>query len=131
MRSSVASARSATYGLLLRLLLQSFGRGDVNASSRQEKLISAAIDLMHVVGGAAHGLAQLPASLAAPGVNAGMSFTMLRGVEPFLAGEVEEQLIHEQMQALAERARALQPVSEAWIDRLDRLAETFLLRRRQ
>ena len=116
----------ATYGLLLRLLVQSFGRRGLDASTHQGKLISAALDLMHVVGGAAEGLARLPASLAAPGVNAGMSFTMLRGVEPFLAGAVEEQLIREQMQALAEGAHAL-PVSGAFAAKLDRLAKTFSL----
>ncbi len=115
----------ATYGLLLRLLVQSFGRKGLDAASQKKKLLSAAIDLMHVVGSTSDGLTRLPASLAAPGVNAGMSFTMLRGVEPFLAGPIEEQLIREQMQALAERARTLQPVSETVIAKLDKLAVVF------
>jgi ferritin-like protein len=116
----------ATYGLLLRLLVQSFGRSGPAASSDQKQLISAAIDLMHVLGSASDTLARLPASPRAPGINAGMSFTMLRGVEPMLAGSAEEQLVREQMRSLADGARAL-PISSAVTARLDKLADKFSL----
>ena len=120
----------AAYGLLLRLLVQSFGRGGSDPSAEQKALTSAAIALMHVVARASDGLARLPASPSAPGVNAGMSFTMLRGVEPLLDGRVEGQLIREQLQGLAEGARALRCVPEAAVASLDRLAEAFSLRSR-
>ena len=120
----------AAYGLLLRLLVQSFGRGGSDPSTEQKTLASAAIELMHVVARASDGLARLPASPSAPGVNAGMSFTMLRGVEPLLDGRVEEQLIREQLQGLAEGARALRCVPEAAVASLDRLAKAFSLRSR-
>ena len=120
----------AAYGLLLRLLVQSFGRGGPDPSAEQKTLVSAAIELMHVVARASDGLARLPASPSAPGVNAGMSFTMLRGVEPLLDGRVEGQLIREQLQGLAEGARALRCVPEAAVASLDRLAEAFSLRSR-
>jgi ferritin-like protein len=120
----------AAYGLLLRLLVQSFGRGGPDPSAEQRTLASAAIALMHVVARASDGLARLPASPSAPGVNAGMSFTMLRGVEPLLDGRVEEQLIREQLRGLAEGARALRCVPEAAVASLDSLAEAFSLRSR-
>ena len=120
----------AAYGLLLRLLVQSFGRGGPDSSAEQKTLASAAIELMHVVARASDGLARLPASPSAPGVNAGMSFTMLRGVEPLLDGRVEGQLIREELQGLAEGARALRCVPEAVVASLDRLAEAFSLRSR-
>jgi hypothetical protein len=97
----------SVYGLLLRLLVQSFGRTGSEPAREQKTLISAAITLMHTLAGASDQLTRLPASSSKPGVNAGMSFTMLRGVEPLLDGRVEEQLIREQMRDLAEGARRL------------------------
>ncbi len=126
--ASLLDFACAAYGLLLRLLVQSFGRGGSDPSAEQRTLTSAAIELMHVVARASDGLARLPASPSAPGVNAGMSFTMLRGVEPLLDGRVEGQLIREQLQGLAEGARALRCVPEAAVASLDRLAEAFSLR---
>ncbi len=90
----------AVYGLLLRCLVQSFGRSGPTATDEQRTLVSAAIGLMHVLGDASTNLARLPASPAYEGINAGMSFTMLRGVEPLLLGSVERRL-------LSERARDL------------------------
>jgi hypothetical protein len=92
----------ATYGLLLRCLVQCFGRPAADGKAGQKALVSAAIDLMHVLGEAATALARLPASAAAGGINAGMTFTMLRGVETLLAGKVEQHVLRERVQALAD-----------------------------
>lgn len=91
----------ATYGLLLRCLVQSFGREGPNREAAQKALVSAAIDLMHVLGDASTRLARLPASPDLEGVHAGMSFTMLRGVEPLLLGRVERRLLDERAAALS------------------------------
>lgn len=96
----------ATYGLLLRVLVQSFSREGAAAAERQAALVSAAIDLMHVLGTAARQLARLPASTTMAGVNAGMSFTMLRGVEPLLPVS-EARVLREQLVALARAARGI------------------------
>jgi len=101
----------ATYGLLLRLLVQSFGREGPEAAKQQSALIGGAIDLMHVLGSAARALARMPASPSAPGVHAGLSFTMLRGVEPLLEGS-EARFLSEQLGALAHAARHIEPVTE-------------------
>jgi hypothetical protein len=93
----------ATYGLLLRCLVQCFGR-PAGETTAQEALMSAAIELMHVLGDAATALARLPASRDGSGVNAGMSFTMLRGVEPLLPGTVEKRLLNERVLALLSAA---------------------------
>jgi hypothetical protein len=90
----------AVYGLLLRCLVQSFGREGPNRQAEQKALVSGAIDLMHVLGDASTRLTRLPASPALDGVNAGMSFTMLRGVEPLLPGTVERRLLGERAAAL-------------------------------
>jgi hypothetical protein len=90
----------ATYDLLLRCLVQCFGRTGGEVEGEQTTLMSSAIELMHALGAAATALARLPASDAAPGVHAGMTFTMLRGVEPLLPGAVEQRLLQERIDAL-------------------------------
>jgi hypothetical protein len=94
----------ATYGLLLRCIVQCFGRSGADGRAQQTSLMSAAIELMHVLGEASTKLARLPASRAHQGVNAGMTFTMLRGVEPLFPGKVERQLLRERAEKLAQSA---------------------------
>jgi hypothetical protein len=114
----------AAYGLLLRALVQCFGREPADAVARQKRLFGAAIELMHVVGAASEALARLPASAGAPGVNAGMSFTMLRGVEPLLR-HAEELLLAEQLGELARHARTVSALPQEAADRLVKLAARF------
>lgn len=85
----------ACYGLLLRCLVQCFGRAGDNRKAQQETLMSASLALMHVLADASTRLARLPATTIDPGVNAGMSFTMLRSVEPLLPEEPERRLLTE------------------------------------
>ena len=91
----------ASYGLLLRCLVQCFGRSGANREEEQKALMSAAIDLMHVVGEASSLLARLPATRSDPHPHAGMTFTMLRGVEPLLATGAERRLLVERVADLA------------------------------
>lgn len=89
----------ATYGLLLRCLAQCFGR-PTDDQDAKVALTSAAIELMHVLGETSTSLARMPVSNGKSGVNAGMTFTMLRGVEP-LPVRVERQVLTERARALA------------------------------
>jgi len=99
----------ATYGLLLRLLVQSFGR---EGAGQQAALVNGAIELMHVLGAAGRALARMPASLSAPGIHAGLSFTMLRGIEPLLQPS-EGPVLAEQIMALLRAARRIASLPEA------------------
>lgn len=90
----------ATYGMLLRCLVQCFSRSTGEGAGAQKLLMSAAIDLMHVLGESGTALARLPAFRDREDVNAGMTFTMLRGVEPLLPGAVEKRLLSERALAL-------------------------------
>ena len=115
----------ATYGLLLRCLVQCFGRSGDDAEKAQTVLMTAAIELMHVLGEASTALARLPASSKPDGNNAGMTFTMLRGVEP-LPSRVEGRVLQERIAALAGTRcdlsdRARHAIARA-IDHLARLA---------
>jgi len=87
----------ATYGLLLRCLIQCFGRPGAGVLLQQKYLVSAAIDLMHVLGDVSTALARLPATENGGASKAGMTFTMLRGVEPLLFGDVERRLLSERV----------------------------------
>jgi hypothetical protein len=90
----------ATYGLLLRCLAQCFGRSGTDAQTAQSALMATAIELMHALGEASTALARLPATTEAHGPHAGMTFTMLRGVEP-LPISVERCVLQERIAALA------------------------------
>jgi hypothetical protein len=101
----------AAYGLLLRCLTQCFGRTGSEREAQQKALMSAALDLMHVVGDASSQLARLPARTGERAPNAGMSFTMLRGVEPLLGGEPERCLLRERAGDLIRSAAMVLPGS--------------------
>jgi hypothetical protein len=98
---------NATYALLLRCLVQAFGRRGDEAKEVQARVLDAAIKLMHVLGQVSSLLATLPASASHPGVNAGMSFTMLRSVQPLFAGPAERQIGAERLDELARGAAEL------------------------
>jgi hypothetical protein len=118
---------NASYGMLLRLLTQAYATSGPDAAADQALLMSAAVELMHVLGRAATALATLPASPNRPGVHAGMTFTMLRGVEPF-AGTAACTLIAERLRQLAMGARQAGwrvPDIAALGDTLDTLAGRF------
>jgi hypothetical protein len=113
----------ATYGLLLRCLVQCFGRPGTDRQAQQKKLVSAAIDLMHVLSEASTKLARLPATKESDAVHAGMTFTMLRGVEPLLPGEVERLLLRERA---ADLARAGEGLGGRAAEALRRACETLM-----
>ena len=98
---------NAIYAMLLRLLVQAFGRTGASAAKAKALHLDAAIGLMHILEKAAAALASLPASPEHPGTNAGLSFTMLRGVEPFFGGAAERALIAERLKELRGGALAL------------------------
>jgi hypothetical protein len=98
---------NATYALLLRCLVQAFGRRGEDAKEVQARVLDAAITLMHVLGQVSTLLASLPASASHPGVNAGMTFTMLRSVQPLFAGPAERQIGAERLDELARGAEDL------------------------
>ena len=100
---------NAAYGMLLRFLVQAYTKSATAAAPDKERMLSAAIDLMHVLGITAKILVKFPACLDNPGVHAGMTFTMLRGVEPFIGGAAEKTLIMERLHQLATGAKRAVP----------------------
>lgn len=120
---------NALYGMLLRFLVQAYAQ-PAAAAPTKERMLAAAIRLMHVLDKTAKALAKLPASLDHPGINAGMTFTMLRGVEPFIGGAAENILILERLGQLSngtkEAARSVAEMVEV-AEKLESLAAQFEL----
>jgi hypothetical protein len=112
--------------MLLRCLVQAYSKSATSARSEKERMLSAAIDLMHVLSIVAKALAKLPAVRGHQGVNAGMTFTVLRGVEPFIDGDPERMLILERLHQLAKGAKRLEHVSTDLVPASHRLAALAL-----
>jgi hypothetical protein len=86
--------------------VQAFGRVGPSALASQKRYLHVAIELMHMMSAAAGTLTRLPARAGCTDTNAGMSFTMLRSVEPLLDGPSERLLMRERLRELADGARA-------------------------
>jgi hypothetical protein len=117
---------NAVYGTLLRCLVQSFGATGAAARITAQKFLTAGIELMHVLAELSSLLVRTPASARHPGVNAGMTFTMLRSIEPFYAGESERRLPAERLNELIDGARGLArlfPTLQSISSRLQRVAD--------
>jgi hypothetical protein len=116
--AAVLDIANALYNHMLRLLSQAYGRA-APAPKDQRMLVEAAMQLMRALAAVGEYLTSLPASLAAPGVNAGVSFTMLRATEPLAEGPGEWAGLAERFHEIARAMRAvftevpaLKPVAE-------------------
>ncbi len=103
----VLDLANAVYGQALRCLVQSYGRERGGTAKRQ--LVDAAIDMMMILSEIGTHLASLPASHAHPGVNAGVTFAMLRDVARLPEGENERRIIAERFVDLGRHARTIFP----------------------
>jgi hypothetical protein len=90
---------NAIYATLLQLLVQAFHRTGADVTAGQRALFDAAVELMHLVSRIGSALTRLPASGAVADTTAGLSFTMLRGVEPFTP-DAERALLAERLREL-------------------------------
>jgi len=124
--SQALDLANAIYGTLLRFLMQAYTKPE--SDPLKEKLVSAAFDLMHLLGAISKIIAKLPASENFPGVNAGMTFTMLRGIEPYSNGSAEIILIQERLKQLYEGAKQVSkvlPESEVLMGKFQTLQQKF------
>ncbi|MEI8145445.1 MAG: CDGSH iron-sulfur domain-containing protein, partial [Alphaproteobacteria bacterium] len=115
---------------MLRCLVQAYGRAHRERADRAE-LIDTAIGLMGIVTPVAEALTTLPANAQSPGVNAGMTFATLRGLEPLVEGASEWRILSDRFADLAEGLRhltSLVPEADALAQRLDTTAARFLAR---
>ncbi|HUP28777.1 MAG TPA: ferritin-like protein [Usitatibacter sp.] len=122
---------NALYNLLLRLLVQAFGRHDPDPAPRRA-LLDHALAVMRAFAVTATHLTTLPASASRPGVNAGATFTVLRATETLLEGSGEQALLGERVDELQQRLRQMAagaPSLQPALALLDEVARDPSLRR--
>lgn len=102
---------NAVYGALLRLLVQAFGRQGKNSGAIQRAYLSGAIDLMHLLERTSSALVKMPGTRTNRAIHAGMTFTMLRSVEPLMQGVAEQELISERLLELADGAHVVAQIA--------------------
>jgi hypothetical protein len=117
----------SVYGLLLRTLNQTFGRSDMNADTNLKRLLDLSFELMHLLGAASTALARMPANENGGRANAGMTFTMLRGIEPIRFGAVESAVIEERIASIIAAAHSFSALDAGLIAGFVRQASTFTL----
>jgi hypothetical protein len=88
---------NGVYGLLLRLLVHGFGRQGAAGRAAMERNLTCAIGLMHVLDRAGCALATMQARAADVTVHAGLTFTMLRSVNPMFVEHAEHRIIAERL----------------------------------
>ena len=90
----VLDIANALYTHMLRCLVQAYGRGAEDEAGKR-LFVDAAIDLMEALNQLGPHLASLPAGPSHPGVNAGVTFTMLRDVARLPPGPSEMRIMAE------------------------------------
>ncbi|MBD3677133.1 MAG: CDGSH iron-sulfur domain-containing protein [Rhodobacteraceae bacterium] len=106
--AKVLDLGNSIYNLMLRFLSQSFGR-DPGEASHKRLFTTLARELMSVLTPVGEHLASLPASPDHPGVNAGISFTMIRDIERLPAGPGEMIFLSERLEEIARHAEYVFP----------------------
>jgi CDGSH-type Zn-finger protein/uncharacterized Fe-S cluster protein YjdI len=101
--AALADLANALYVQMLRLLVQAYGRTEPQESD-QVLLIDGAIEMMRCVAPIAEALARMPASPSRSGVNAGMTFTMVRNLAPAIEGPWEWRLLGARVYELTDAA---------------------------
>ncbi|MHA1552974.1 MAG: ferritin-like domain-containing protein, partial [Alphaproteobacteria bacterium] len=118
---------NSIYGHMLRCLVQSFGRDQEDQETKQ-LFVGTAIELMESLVPIGEHLASLPANKAYPGINAGVTFTMLRDVAKLPNGASERQMMAERIAEIAKQARRIFPQGHelaGTADRVDALIKPF------
>lgn len=101
--AKVLDLANSAYNLMLRLLAQSYGR-DPGEAEHKRLFATLSREMMSVLTFLAEYLARLPAGPEHPGVNAGMTFTMVRDLNRLPPGRGEMVLIRERLGEIADHA---------------------------
>jgi CDGSH-type Zn-finger protein/uncharacterized Fe-S cluster protein YjdI len=106
--ADVMELANAIYAAMLRALAQGFAETD---AARKRKFLDAAIDGMFALGPVAEHLTTLPATNAATGQTAGMSFATLRDLAAFPVSAPAENIFAERLRDLADGAAQVLPTT--------------------
>jgi len=125
--AKVLDLANSLYGHLLRCLVQAYGRGADDEEGKR-LFVNTAIDMMELMPPICTHLASLPANVDHPGVNAGVTFTMLRDIARLPRGPGEKRMMAERVAEIASHARNVFPEGHALSGvcaRLDKIAGSF------
>ncbi len=106
--AKVLDVANSIYGHALRCLVQAWGRPGDGATDKR-LFVDSAIDLMELLASVGTHLATLPAGHRHPGVNAGVTFTMLRDVARLPPGPGERRVMAERLLEIGHLARKIFP----------------------
>ncbi len=111
---------NSLYGHMLRCLVQAYGRGAEDEDGKR-LFVNTAIDLMESLPAVGQYLASLPANPHRPGVNAGVTFSMLRDIARLPRGAAEKRMMAERVAEIAKHARHVFPAGHELSGIADRL----------
>jgi Ferritin-like len=111
--AAILDAGNAAYTLMLICLAQSYARPAGHNPSEERVLVDAAIGLMGAASRLGAALSRFPASLALPGIHAGLNFNAPRGVPRFLPSPSEWLILSGGVARLSEGVAQLQNAPEA------------------
>jgi len=124
----VLDLSNALYTFMLRLLADAFG-AETHSASERSALLDAGVELMHLLAPIAEYLTTLPAGDPYPGVNAGVSFAMLRTTLSPLSHSGAFRVLSQRSFELSRGAARLSPLAPGLFgptaERLESLAVRF------
>lgn len=103
--AAILDVANAVYGHMLRFLSQAFGYPGPKVE--QQALVEAATELMQALSLLGEDLSRQPATPSKPGINAGLSFAMLRSVAALPHGVSEWRLLSQRLDEIASATTAL------------------------
>lgn len=104
----VLDLANSLYNMMLRFLAQGYGR-DPGEGDHKQLFVTLSREMMSLLTPACEYLASLPAGPENPGVNAGMTFTMLRDITRLPPGRGEMRLLRERVLEIADHAERVFP----------------------
>lgn len=104
----VLDLANSLYNMMLRFLVQGYGR-EPGEEDLKRLFVTLSREVMSVLTPVGEYLASLPAGPEHPGVNAGMTFTMLRDLARLPAGRGEMRMLSERLLEIAGHAERIFP----------------------
>lgn len=99
----VLDLANSLYNMMLRLLVQGYGR-DPGEADHKRLFVNLSREMMSLLTPVCEYLCTLPAGPEHPGVNAGMTFTMVRDLGRLPAGRGEMRMLNERLEEIAGHA---------------------------
>ncbi len=101
--AKVLDLGNSLYNMMLRFLVQGYGR-DPGEADHKRLFVTLSREMMSLLTPVGEYLASLPAGPENPGVNAGMTFSMVRDIGRLPSGRGEMRMLNERLNEIADHA---------------------------